>query len=44
VIEDVTQITAIDPAAAGRAPDEMLCVGLGLIAHSSPKDGAMGNV
>jgi hypothetical protein len=44
VIQDVAQIAAIDPAATGRAPDEMLCVGLRLIAHSSPEDGATGNV
>jgi hypothetical protein len=26
VLEDVAQVAAIDPAVAGRAPDEMLCI------------------
>jgi hypothetical protein len=41
---NLAEITAIDPTAAGRAADEVLCVALGLIAHSSPEDGAAGNV
>jgi hypothetical protein len=44
VVEHLAEITAIDSSAAGRAADEVLCVALGLIAHSSPEDGAAGNV
>ena len=36
------RITAIDLSAAGRAADEVLCVALGVIAHSAPEDGAAG--
>ena len=44
VPEHLAEITAIDPAAAGWAADEMLGVALWRIAHSSPEDGAAGNV
>jgi 7,8-dihydro-6-hydroxymethylpterin-pyrophosphokinase len=44
VLEHLAEITAIDPTAAGRAADEMLGDALGRIAHSSPEDGATGNV
>jgi hypothetical protein len=44
VLEHLAEITAIDPAAAGRAPDEMIDLAFGRIAHSSPDDGATGNV
>ena len=44
VLEDLAEITAIDPAAAGWASDEILCLALGLMAHSSPEDGAAGNI
>ena len=44
VLEDLAEITAIDPAAAGRAADEMLGVALRRITHSSPEDGAAVNV
>jgi transposase len=44
VIKDVAQIAAIDPTAAGWAPNEMLGLHLWSIAHSSPEDGAAGNV
>jgi hypothetical protein len=35
-VKHLAKLTAIDPASAGRAADEML-------AHSSPEDGAAGN-
>ena len=44
VLEHLAEITAIDPAAAGWASDEILCLALGLMAHSSPEDGAAGNI
>jgi hypothetical protein len=44
MLEHLAEIAAINPTAAGRAPDEMPCVALGLIAHSSPEDGAAGNI
>jgi hypothetical protein len=43
VLKDLTQITAIDPAAAGRAFDEVLGLVLGRIAQSSTEDGAAGD-
>jgi hypothetical protein len=44
VLEHLAKITAINPAAAGWAFDEILCLALGLMAHSSPEDGAAGNI
>ena len=44
VLEHLAEITAIDPAAAGRAADEMLGVALRRFTHSFPEDGAAGNV
>jgi len=44
VLEHLAKIAAIDPATAGRAADEILCLALGLMANSSPEDGAAGNV
>jgi hypothetical protein len=44
VLEDVAQITSIDPAAAGRAADEKLGVITRGFPHSFPEDGAAENV
>jgi hypothetical protein len=44
MLEHLAEITAIDPAAAGRTPDEMLGVVTCGFPHSSPEDGAAGNV
>jgi hypothetical protein len=43
VLEHLAEIAAIDPATTGRTADEMLCVALGRVAHSSPEDGATVN-
>ena len=42
VLENLTEITAVNPAATGRTSDEMLRFVLRWIAHSSPEDGAGG--
>jgi hypothetical protein len=44
VIEDVAEIAAINPAATGRAADEMLGVITCGFPHSFPEDGAARNV
>jgi hypothetical protein len=44
VIEDVAQVTAIDPAATGGASDEVLGVITRGFPHSIPEDGGAGNV
>ena len=40
----LAKITAVEPATACWTPNEMLGVALGRITHSSPEDGAVGNV
>ena len=41
--KDLAEITAIDPAVACRASDEILGLVFWRIAHPSPEDGAAGN-